>query len=155
MSKTIGALSLGAFLLGVGPAQAYPHVQGIPGAGCSVDGRTSTTWEYRNRKLLNTSSDPGAWVLAVCPVSVFAPSAEAQGLRVYVTDPVARTSWCKAYLWDGSLYSTQLHPGGGTREIGWGAGPWGDDALVEVTVHCLLYNGASIDRIEIIWDAPL
>jgi len=154
MSKTMGALSLGVFLLAVGPAQAYIHVQGIPGASCAVDGRTNTTWEYRNRKLLNTDSDSGAWVLAVCPISVFAPSAEAQEVRVQVTDPVARTSWCKAYSWDGSLYSTQTHAGGGTREIGWLADPWEDHGLLEVTVHCLLYNGASIDRIEIIWDAP-
>jgi hypothetical protein len=153
MSKTIGLLSLGA-VLAAGPALAFPHVQGIPGASCAVDGRTSTTWEYRNRRLLNTSSDPGAWVLAVCPVSVFAPSAEPQEFRVYVTDPVARTSWCKGYSSDGSLYSTQLNPGGGTRTLGWGVGPWGGDGWVEVTFHCLLYNGASIDRIEIVWDRP-
>jgi hypothetical protein len=157
MSKAILALSLGGLVLAATPARAGWYVQGIPGASCATNpGLTTAPWEYRGRRLLNTSSDPWAIVVAACPVSLFAPGVEPREYRLILNDPQARDSWCKAYTYSGALLRTHWGSGGGTYSlngaldsgVGWPGG------LVEVTFHCLLQSGASIERIEIVWWKP-
>lgn len=156
MSKTIVALALGTILTAAAPLRAGWHVQGIPGASCATDARTTATWEYRGRRLLNTSSDPWAIAVATCPVSLFAPGVEAREYRILLNDPERRDAWCKAYTSSGSLLRTQWGEGGGSYSISgtFDYSPAAQSGLVEVTFHCLLQSGASIDRIEIVWFKP-
>jgi hypothetical protein len=155
MLKTTLALAVGAVLMTAGEARATWVIQGIPGASCATDSRTNAPTEYRNRKLLNTSTDPWEIAVATCPISLNAPGLEPREYRIYLTDPDRRDSWCSAYSYNGTLVRTQWGTGGSTPITGSLAYPLGWSAgLVEVTFHCLLQSGASIDRIEIHWWKP-
>jgi hypothetical protein len=149
----------GALLAASVPAQAGGWiVQGIPGASCATDHRTYGTWEYREHRLLNTDSDQWMIVIATCPVSLFAPGVEPKEYRINLTDPDRRETWCDVYAHDGKLVKTHfMEPGtsgpmSGTLEDSPLA--WTSAGLVEMTVHCLLLNKASLDRIEIVWWKP-
>ena len=155
MTKTTLALAVGAVLMTAGEARASWVVQGIPGASCVTDSRTTGTTEYRNRRLLNTSTDPWGIAIATCAISLYSPGVEPREYRIYTTDPHERDSWCRAYTHNGTLLRTQWGTGGPTPisgnlnyPLGWTSG------LVEVTFHCLVQSEASIDRIEILWWKP-
>jgi len=147
----------GAVVLAVSaPVHASWFVQGVPAATCSTDSRTTATWEYRGQRLLNTESDPWAIVVATCSVSLFAPGVQPREYRITLRDPEQRDAWCKAYSFNGTLVRTQWIDWSSSNQIsgtldyplGWSSG------LVEVTFHCLVQSGASIDRIEIVWWKP-
>jgi hypothetical protein len=153
MSKMIAALVLGISLVAAAPARAAWWVQGIQGASCATDSRTNANYEYRNRRLLNTSTDPWSIVVAACPISVYAPEHEFKEYRIYMTDPEARDSWCHVYNINGTYVRTHWLTGPGTD---YAAGSLGSTTypLAEFTVNCLVQSGASIDRLEIVWYKP-
>ena len=147
----------GGLLMAGAPAQAGSWIaQGVPGATCSTDTRTTASWEYRGQRLLNTDTDIWGIAVATCPVSVLAPGLQATEYRIIPNDPDRRETWCKVYASNGTLVRTHYVDEGSTGSIGgslayplsWSVG------MTEMTVHCLLRNGASLDRIELIWWKP-
>jgi hypothetical protein len=154
---TVAAAALGAGVLCAAPAQASGwYVQGVPGASCQVDKRTTASFEYRGRRLVNMSTHPFEIVVAVCPVTLFAPGVEAREYRIDLKDPERRDTWCHAYRGSGSLFSTQWADWGDYVPFSGslGAPLPGAGGLVELTFHCLLQSGASLDRIDIVWYEP-
>jgi hypothetical protein len=152
MSKATFLLA-GVLFAMAAPARAGWVVQGIPGATCSTDQRSFGTWEYRGQKLLNTDSDPWGIVVVTCPVSVFAPGVQPREYRISLNDPERRAAWCDVYSHNGTLVRTHwtdegIPAGSLGSPLGWSVG------LAEMTVHCLLFNGASLDRIELVWWKP-
>jgi hypothetical protein len=153
----LGIALVGAAVLGfAAPARASWWVQGVPGATCATDSRTTGSWEYRAQRLLNTDSDPWGIVVPVCPVSLIAPGLQPREYRITLRDAQQREAWCRVYSSNGTLVRQQwIDWSSGNQVIGsldyplgWSAG------MVEATFHCLLQNGASIDRIEIHWWKP-
>lgn len=151
MSRLAIALVGAAILGGAVPAHAAGWwVQGIPGANCRTDSRTTGSWEYRGQRLLNTDTDPWGIVVAVCPVSFIAPGLQPREYRIILKDAQERDAWCKTYSYNGTLVHNQWMDwnrdqisGRLDYPLGWSSGQ------VEMTVHCLVNAGASIDRIEI------
>jgi hypothetical protein len=147
----------GILLAGAGPAAAAGYyMQGIPGATCSTDRRTTGSWEYQRQKLVNTDSDPWGIAVATCPVSVFSPGNQPREYRISLTDPERRSAWCRVYSYDGTLVRTHYTEEGSTAQIiGTVTSALGSSSgHVEMTLHCLLLNGASLDRVEILWWRP-
>lgn len=158
MSKAIAVL-VGAMALGLaGQAGASGWVvQGLPGASCHTDARSTGQPEYRNQRLLNTETDPWGIVVAVCPVSLFAPGVQPREYRISLNDPQRRATWCRVYSHNGTLVRTAWLGEGSTAQItGTLQFPlaWTDAGLVEATFQCLVQSGASLDRIEIHWWQP-
>jgi hypothetical protein len=155
MDKKGFVLAAAALLAPAVPAAALPRVQSIMGTQCHVDQRTTATWEYRNRRLLNTSTDPWAIAVVVCPVSVIFPGAKAEDYRLYLTDSQHRPAWCRFYSPLGTQVRLQWanwsSPSGipfvGTFPASLGSG----SEAVEMTVECLVQSGASLDNLEIFW----
>jgi hypothetical protein len=132
-------------------------VQGIPGASCHTDARSTGQPEYRNQRLLNNQPDPWGIVVAVCPVSLYAPGVQPREYRINLRDPQRRETWCRAYSHDGTLVRTSWLNEGSTAPITGALDyPLGNSGggLVEATLHCLVHSGASLDRIEIVWWKP-
>lgn len=130
-------------------------VQGIPGASCSTDRRSNAPWEYQGRKLVNRGTYALDLVVAVCPVTLFAPGQQPREYRIITSDSQHQDMWCQVYQANGSLFRSHYVDGGytisGTLDypLGWSSG-----GLVEATFHCLLRAGASLERIEILWYQP-
>lgn len=151
MSRIAIVLAAATVLAAAAPARASWWVQGIPGANCATDSRTTAAWEYRGQRLLNTASDPWAIVVATCPVSLMAPGFQPREYRLSLRDPQERDAWCKVYSSNGGSVRTHWMNWESSSQIfgtldypyAWSSG------LVEVTIHCLVQSGASIDRIEI------
>lgn len=157
MKKLIGGTVALAGLVLASPASAtvLPRVQSIHGTQCSVDQRTTATWEYRNRRILNTSTDPWAIAVVVCPVNQFVPDARASEYRVNLRDPQRRDAWCRFYSTSGTQVRMQWTNWSASVPI-WGSFPssLGGEEFVEMTVECLVQSGASLDTIEIVWLEP-
>jgi hypothetical protein len=156
MKSVVFAAAVVAAAMAVPAGAAGWHVQSIPGASCSTDSRTTGSWEYRGPRLLNTDTDPWGIAVAVCPVSVFAPGMEPREYRVILKDPAEGDLWCRLYSGSGTLVRQQLANWDASVPI-WGSFPLSGVAAtgyVEMTLHCLLTSGASLDEIELVWWKP-
>ena len=155
MSRLVWVLA-GGVLLAAAPARAAGfHMQGVPGANCSTDHRTTGSWEYRAQRLVNTDSDPWGIAVATCPISVFSPPNQPREYRITLNDPEERSAWCRVYSYDGTLVRTHWTTEGSSAQIiGTIPTSLGAAGHVEMTIHCLLLNGASLDRVEILWWKP-
>lgn len=154
MRTTILALA-GLLALTAASASAQTIVQGIPGASCATDQRTTGTWEYRAGRIVNTDTDPWGIMVATCPVSSIAPGVQAQEYRISLNDPERRATWCDVYAYNGTRVRRHNVPNGFSGQVvGAITSPLGGPGLAEMTIHCLVQNGASIDRIELIWYKP-
>jgi hypothetical protein len=157
MKTMIGGMAAVAALALTAPADAtvLPRVQSIHGTQCSVDQRTTATWEYRNRRILNTSTDPWAIAVVVCPINQFVPDAPAAEYRLNLRDPQRRAAWCRFYSTSGSQVRMQWTDWSASVPIG-GSFPssLGGEEFVEMTVECLVQSGASLDTIELVWLEP-
>ena len=158
MSKLIGGLFVLAALAGAERAAAAGWVvQGIPGASCQTDARSTGAHEYRNQRLLNTDTDAWGVVFASCPVSLHAPGLQPREYRISLRDPQRRDAWCRVHAYDGTIVRTSWLNAGSTAQITGSLDyplGWTSAGLVEVTFQCLVLNGASLDRIEIHWWKP-
>ena len=156
MKRTVFAVAAVAVSMAVPAAAAGWHAQSIPGASCSTDSRTTGAWEYRGPRILNTDTDPWGIVVAVCPISVFAPGIEPREYRVILRDANEGDAWCRMYAGNGTMVRQQFANWDASVPIS-GSFPLSGVAAtgyVEMTMHCLLLNGASLDEIEIIWWKP-
>jgi hypothetical protein len=155
MSKTVLVIVAAVAASMAVPAAAGWHVSGVHGASCSTDPRTTVSWEYRGPRIINTDHDPFGVLVAVCPVNVFAPGNEPYEYRIILTDPAEGRVSCRMYAGDGTLVRRQFanwdagFPIAGSFPVSVGA-----TGYVEMTLHCLLTSGASLDKIEIVWSTP-
>lgn len=151
MSGFLTGLLLTALAIAVNDA-AYAQeysVQRIPGAECVPRNVVAADafYEYRASSLHNTSVVGWEFFVAVCPVSEFVPKGKLVDARVVLTRN-AEEVWCAAYDTSGDQvffeYSSAgvvfVHP-----MPEWAFGK------AEMTVHCLLGPGDSIDRLELVW----
>jgi hypothetical protein len=159
MDKKGLVLAAAALLAVAAPARAtiLPRVQSIMGTQCHVDRRTTATWEYRNRRFLNTSTDPWAIAVVVCPVNVILPDARPAEYRIYLTDVQQRAAWCRFYSPLGTQVRLQWAnwaPSAGSPFWGTFPSSLADEESVEMSVECLVQSGASLDNLEIVWLEP-
>ena len=82
-------------------------------------------------------------------MSEFVPQATVE--EVWISLTTQEDNWCAVYDWNGEQVFFN-NTSGGTMTIPpmpfWGRG------LLEMTLHCLVTPGDSVDRIVIVWDAP-
>jgi hypothetical protein len=128
-----------------------------PGAHCKPSNQIRTDrFRYEESSLRNTASNPWRIFVGVCPLSYFVPEADVLELRVVIEDPDEREAWCNLYVGDELDQTTYVTWELGLRDgVGYfSAPPYADVGLLNATVHCLVYSGAAIKAIEIIWVKP-
>lgn len=150
------ALALGAASVAA-PASAAWHVQSIPGASCSPANQFDETYWVRDRsRLRNTGTGGLDLVLATCAISEVAPGWIPREYRVDVEDPEERDAYCQVYDSGGTWRRTQWYNWESTYFPVWSTigSPFGGTGFFEITFHCLLHPGASLNEIEIVWQTP-
>jgi len=157
LSRTVLAASFALAGLATAPAHAAPWVEGFQGAKCSPTNYLGESyWRRDGIKLRNTGTGAYDVFLASCPVSLVHAGWQPREYRIYITDPSRRDAYCRVYDPLGRLVRTDWADWVGGAAITHAiASPVGSTAgWMEVTFECLLYSGASLDRIEIVWNTP-
>ena len=130
--------------------------QTIPGAHCHPSNQVKADYyRYDGGALLNTGTDRWDVLVGVCPISHYRTGAEVASVYVVLKDPERRSAWCNLYddrgdfdqtayvdwrneaFWGGGLVTLEGGPRRGTP--------------FAATVHCLVRDGAAIDRVLLLW----
>lgn len=130
-------------------------VHGTPGAACTPSNEFQEThFEYVDHYLLNTGSDPFDLFTAVCPVSEIERSATVEEVRVLVLDLEQRDAWCRMVdaLGEEIGFAWVDFSSSARGRADFAPPPWGTEGLLEATFHCLLHPGASVERVEVVWE---
>jgi hypothetical protein len=155
LAPLLGLLAMGATM--AAPAGAAYWVQGIPGASCTSSNYPQEgLWRLDGRRIRNTGTGPYEVFLATCAISLVQKGWDPLEYRITLTDPEERDAYCRVYSSNGTLVRTdwtdwsRYYPVWNTIDppLGYASG-W-----TEMTFHCLLHPGASLDRIEILWNTP-
>jgi hypothetical protein len=140
-----------------GPAAAGRlYIQGAPGATCKPSNLLTsnpTFFEYRDHRLLNTGR--GSWdvFLATCPLSGFVPDADVIEVRVTLKDAARASAWCGIRDWSGREYDWEwMDWRSGYATAAFAPPPWSGSGLLEATIQCVVNKGASVERVELLWD---
>ncbi|MCK7592414.1 hypothetical protein [Pseudomarimonas salicorniae] len=133
-------------------AEAFIHGQSA--AVCKPSNHLPTDrYEFDAGSLVNTA-EPGSWAdvfMAACPLSAIYPTHQATEYRIWLSDPGQNSAYCR------------VHPAGGRDEtVEWVEWRGGQGLIqvatdpkqrgVDITAHCLIWPGASIDRLEVVFE---
>lgn len=131
-----------------------PFVQGQAGASCHPTNQFPIAkYVYDGRALRNTGTDLGDLFIVSCAISMYHPhSHEAREYRVVFSDPNQFDANCRVYDARGEEVDVRFAD---WERLGYGIawGPLSPDFYAEFTLECTLMPGASLERIEVIFDA--